>query len=31
MDLNIFVIRLVICLLLSIVIGLERQYRHGSV
>ena len=31
MDLEIFVIRLLICLLLSIVIGLERQYRHGSV
>ena len=31
MDLNIFVIRLIICLSLSIVIGLERQYRHGSV
>ena len=31
MDLDIFVMRLSICLLLSIVIGLERQYRHGSV
>lgn len=31
MDLNIFVTRLIVCLLLSIVIGFERQYRHGSV
>ena len=31
MSLDIFVLRLFICLLLSIVIGLERQYRHGSV
>ena len=31
MNLDIFVLRLIVCLLLSIVIGLERQYRHGSV
>ena len=31
MSLDVFVLRLFICLLLSIVIGLERQYRHGSV
>ena len=31
MDLRIFVLRLTVCLCLSIIIGLERQYRHGSV
>ena len=31
MDLRIFAIRLSVCLSLSIIIGLERQYRHGSV
>ena len=31
MDLYTFVIRILICLFLSIIIGVERQYRHGSV
>ena len=31
MDLRIFAVRLSVCLSLSIIIGLERQYRHGSV
>ena len=31
MDLNIFIIRISICFVLSIIVGLERQYRHGPV
>lgn len=31
MKLEVFVIRIVICLVLSIIVGIERQYRHGSV
>lgn len=31
MDLEIFILRISICFILSIIIGLERQYRHGPV
>ncbi len=31
MKLEVFVVRIVLCLILSIIIGVERQYRHGSV
>lgn len=31
MDLRVFTIRIVVCFILSIVIGLERQYRHRMV
>ncbi len=31
MDITEFTIRLFVCLMLSMIIGIERQYRHGSV
>ena len=31
MDLNVFVVRILVCFILSILIGLERQYRHRMV
>ncbi|MBR6136917.1 MAG: MgtC/SapB family protein [Bacilli bacterium] len=31
MDIREFLIRISVCMLLSIIIGVERQYRHGSV
>ena len=31
MDLNDYLVRIVVCVILSILIGIERQYRHGTV
>lgn len=31
MDLNEYLVRIVVCVILSMLIGIERQYRHGTV
>lgn len=31
MDLNDYIVRIIVCIVLSMLIGIERQYRHGTV